>query len=623
MMSKHWHYRFSIKTKIIAMVFSVSFLSIVLMGVISSYYYTESAKKDFYMIAQDSAARINHQLDRYFDQLAQSTYTSIAGPLPSNPLLGNNPESGMIQKWLTAGQHFNREQEALVEDILTRYIAMNDSNILGVVLRSSDQRLLYSKDSSLRHPVLSTLPWIDQPISETQQVIPSYFNRGKVVGYPFITIVIPVHSPETMQLIGNLNIALSITDIQNILGQVQLGRTGYFFIVDGAGEIVYHPDVQFVGRPLEQTALDGIQLTKPNRTIRLDGEKILLTYNRSPETGWNIVAYVPMNEMASGLDVARKTILSITLCLILVSLLSIPRMFHWIIRPIFQLRHLMKRVENGDLSVSAEVIPGKDEVQQLNRSFNQMTRRLDELVHTVHELELKEMQLQLGQKDALIQVLQNQINPHLLYNTLEIIKSIAFIEKVPAIEKMTTNLASVYRYTSKMPGTMVPLREELRNLEHYLDIVHIRFGSKFTSEISVDPTYLDCLIIKLSLQPIVENCVKYAIEPKIGNASITVRAYEESGDLFIDIADDGRGFPTTVLESLHDNMRWIEDSAEPFAGKESIGILNVHARMRLTYGSPYGVCIRSETGKGSVVTLRFPKKDKSKSEILDKLIVES
>ncbi|WP_309119744.1 histidine kinase [Paenibacillus sp.] len=622
-MRKHWHYRFSVKTKILAMVFSVSFLSIVLMGAISSYYYTESAKKDFYLIAQDSTARINHQLDRYFNQLAQSTYSSIAGPLPSNPLLGNNPESGMIQKWLAAGQHFNREQEALVEDILTRYIAMNDSDILGVVLRSSDQRLLYSKDSSLRRSAYSSVPWIHSPFSETQRVIPSYFHKGKVAAYPFITIVVPIHSPETMQLIGNLNIALSITEIQNILGQVQLGKTGYFFIVDAAGEIVYHPDVQYVGRPLEDTALDGIQLTVSDRTIKLDGEKILLTYNRSWQTGWNIVAYVPMNEMASGLDVAKKSVLYITLCLILISLLSIPRMFHWIVHPIFQLRHLMKRVENGDLSVSAEVIPGKDEVQQLNRSFNQMTRRLNELVHTVHELEMKEMHLQLRQRDALIQALQNQINPHLLYNTLEIIKSIAFIEKVPAIEKMATNLAGVYRYTTKMAGSTVPLREELRNLERYLDIVHIRFGAKFTSEISVDPKFMDCLIIKLSLQPIVENCVKYAIEPKIGNASVRVRAYEENGDLLIDIADNGSGFPTDVLESLYEKMRSIEDRPEPSTREESIGILNVHARMRLTYGSPYGVGIRSGEGKGSIVTLRFPKKDKGNSEILDKMSVES
>ncbi len=149
MKGKHWHYRFSVKTKIFATVFFVSFLSIVLMGMISSYYYTESAKNDFYLIAQDSTARINHQLDRYFDQLSRSTYSSIAGPLPANPILGSNPESGMIQQWLTAGQHFDREQEALVEGILTRYIALNDSNILGVVLRSSDQRLIYSKDIAL------------------------------------------------------------------------------------------------------------------------------------------------------------------------------------------------------------------------------------------------------------------------------------------------------------------------------------------------------------------------------------------------------------------------------------------------------------------------------------------
>jgi two-component system sensor histidine kinase YesM len=161
-----------------------------------------------------------------------------------------------------------------------------------------------------------------------------------------------------------------------------------------------------------------------------------------------------------------------------------------------------------------------------------------------------------------------------------------------------------------MPGSEVPLRDELQNLQHYLEIVHIRFAPKFQSQISVEEAYMDCRIGKLSIQPIVENSVKYAVEPRGGNAIIAIRAFEERGDLVIEVADNGNGFSADVLQRLSDSFQAVEEQTGRAAMEESVGIINVHARMVLNYGSPYGVTIRSVQGEGSVVALRFPKKDK-------------
>ncbi|MBO7743038.1 histidine kinase [Paenibacillus sp. MWE-103] len=609
----NWHYRFSIKTKILAAALTISFLSIVIMAAFTSYSYTSSAKKDFYWIAQDSTARINHQLDRYFTQIAQSTYASISGPLPTNPQLGDNPESGLLQKWLKSGGQLNRGQVALVEGILTRYIAINDSNILGIVLRSADGRYAYSQDGNL--PRSDTAPWIAEPLSPQLRVMPFYFSRGSMTAttYPFITLIIPVFDPDTVKLIGNLDIALSISEVAAILGQARLGETGYFLIVDADGRIIYHPDLRMAGQYLADTSLRGISLTKENDSVKLGGKTILVSGNHSAFSGWNIVAYVPMGEMASGLDVARNSTLIMMAGLIVVSFLFIPQLVGWHVRPILRLRSLMERVEQGDMTVSAKAIPGNDEIQQLNGSFNRMTARLNELIHTVHDLEMKEMVLQLRQKEALIQALQNQINPHLLYNTLEIIKSIAFIEKVPTIEKMAASLASVYRYTSKIPGAEVPLRDELRNLQHYLEIVRIRFAPKFQSRIEADDGLMDHSIIKMSLQPIVENSVKYAVEPKNGKVLIRIVAFEEEGDLILEVADNGNGFAEEALDRINERLRIMDGQDGRTDEEESVGILNVHARIALNYGTPYGVTIRSVPGQGSVVSLRFPKKTRGGS----------
>ncbi|WP_168121779.1 sensor histidine kinase [Paenibacillus sp. HB172176] len=612
-----WHFRYSIQTKILAFALSLSFISIILMAAFTSYYYTKSAKHDFYTIAQDSTERMNHQLDRYFNQLAQSTYASVAGPLPTNPLLGDNPESGLIQAWLKAGGAFSREQEALVESILTRYIAINYSNILGIVLQSLDHRLVYSQYNALNVRTYLDPPWTKQEISHQLSIVPTFVNteKMKVAGYPFITLIVPIYDPNTVKLLGNLNIALSVTEIQSILGQSRLGKTGYFFIADEAGNIIYHPNVELVGKSLRDTELSGLDLTKSNDTLEQKGKPMLVSSNRSEIMGWHTVAIVPMEEMASGLTVARNSILLIMSGIILISVLFIPRLVRRLTRPIVQLKNSMSRVERGDLSVRLNVIQGNDEIQQLNGSFNRMTAQLDELIHTVHDLQIKEMQLQLRQKEAQIQALQNQINPHLLYNTLEIIKSIAFIQKVPIIEKMATNLASVYRYTTKIPGSEVELRDELITLKSYLEIIHIRFGKHFQSRIVVDDKYLDCRIIKLSLQPIVENSVKYAVEPKNGKASIIVNAFEEDNDLKIEIADNGNGFPEDVLQHIQEKLRFVEDQPDLFASEESVGIINVHARLMLNYGSSYGLSVVSFPGRGSVVTIKVPKRINESSEI--------
>ena len=125
----------------------------------------------------------------------------------------------------------------------------------------------------------------------------------------------------------------------------------------------------------------------------------------------------------------------------------------------------MQKVSRGNLSVRAEIVSGHDDFQQLNRSFNQMVEQLDDLIRTVSELRLQEAHIRLRQKDAVIEALQNQINPHMLYNSLEIIKSMAYLENTDAIIRMSTNLGDVYRYTAKITEKEVPLKEELDHVQ--------------------------------------------------------------------------------------------------------------------------------------------------------------
>jgi two-component system sensor histidine kinase YesM len=293
--------------------------------------------------------------------------------------------------------------------------------------------------------------------------------------------------------------------------------------------------------------------------------------------------------------------------LILLIMISVPFAANRITRPMIELKRAMEKLQTGDLTVRAPVTPGSDEIQLLSLSFNRMAGRLSELVNTVYKMELKEVQTQLLQKETTIQALQNQINPHLLYNTLDIIKSIAYLEGVPKIEKMAENLASLYRFTAKLDQSEISLAEELDQLKRYLEIIHVRFARHFQSNVYVDDKYKHARIIKLSIQPIVENAVKYAVEPRNGKAAVMVSAYPEGNDLIIEIADNGSGIDSMILQNLKERLMMI--TKQPNHGvkaSESLGLTNVHSRLVLYYGQNYGVDIHSFPNQGTVISVRIP-----------------
>jgi two-component system sensor histidine kinase YesM len=165
----------------------------------------------------------------------------------------------------------------------------------------------------------------------------------------------------------------------------------------------------------------------------------------------------------------------------------------------------------------------------------------------------------------------------------------------------------LYRFTAKLDQMEISLAEELEHLKKYLEIIHIRYTRHFESKVYVDDKYLNASIIKLSLQPIVENAVKYAVEPRNGKSAVIVSAYPEGNDLIIEIGDNGMGFKTDTLQNLKEQLANI--THQPNHGMkayDSLGLINVHNRLVLFYGKSYGLDIHSFPEKGAVVSIRIP-----------------
>jgi two-component system sensor histidine kinase YesM len=604
MMMKHLIYRLSLRQRITISFITIAMIAVLSLNYLSHHYYSRAIEQDFYNIAETTTVSLNHQLEIYFGQIAKSTYAMNAGVLTYSSLILKQEDGSLIQDWLRDDSVMSPEQEFMIKEMLKKYIAFNHSEIENIYLMSKDRRTL-AANTTATEAELEMFPWYRLPLSTELQVYPAFQEYN--MRSPLIAMAIPIYDVKDTTMSGQLVLHMRLTEIKNMFGNMRIGDTGYIFMVSSDGSIVFHPEAELIASPIQESELSWLALSEPNSLQTWNGEQYLVSYNKSEFTGWLTVALVPLREMASGLHTARFSAIIVMSVLILLIIIVMPIAASRITQPMIQLKQAMEKLQTGDLSVRAPLTPWRDEIQMLSLSFNRMAERLNQLVDTVYHMELKEVQMQLLQKEATIQALQNQINPHLLYNTLDIIKSIAYLEGVPKIEKMAENLASLYRFTANLEQSEIYLYEELENLKKYLEIIHIRYNKHFESKVYVDEKYVHARIIKLTLQPIVENAVKYAVEPRNGKAAVIVSAYPQDDDLIIEIADNGYGIDADTLRGLKQRMKFItEQPSQAMKTSESLGLTNVHNRLVLFYGRGYGIDIHSFSDKGTVVSVKIP-----------------
>lgn len=257
-------------------------------------------------------------------------------------------------------------------------------------------------------------------------------------------------------------------------------------------------------------------------------------------------------------------------------------------KPVHELDTAMREVEKGNYQVQLET-NSTDEFGRLASSFNRMTREyLLNLENSVQrQKELNETQ---------IRMMQAQLNPHFLYNTLDSMKWLGVTHGVPKVATLATNLATILR-ASISEGEFVTLQQELELIERYIDIQSIRFEDRFTCEIDIDDKFQSCLVPKLVLQPLVENSIIHGLEGR-DDGYIKVSAEEQDSVLVLTVSDNGRGIPEEILEKINSS-----DELKPGG---HLGLYNVDRIIRLHYGDQYGISAENVPGEGSRVQLRLP-----------------
>lgn len=264
--------------------------------------------------------------------------------------------------------------------------------------------------------------------------------------------------------------------------------------------------------------------------------------------------------------------------------------------PVEQLRERLRQIALGDFSAAPDL--------EWDNEFGDIGRGINQLSHSVADLMHRRVADEKKRKDLEYQMLQSQVNPHFLYNTLNLIKWMATIQGVSGIAEMTTSLARLLKNISKNVQKVLPLSQELSLLDDYFVIQKYRYGGAITLTKEIEPGVEDCAILRFTLQPLLENAIFHGIEPKGGAGSITLKARRlQSGEVEVSMTDDGVGMSQKTID------RVLSGSGPAADGMfRKLGLHNVQQRLQYDFGEPYGLTIASEEGVYTTMTILLPGK---------------
>jgi two-component system sensor histidine kinase YesM len=416
---------------------------------------------------------------------------------------------------------------------------------------------------------------------------------------PVITIARRIYSPYTLEPIGMLLIDVNFRRIQDLADKVNSVGKSSFYILDAEGHYVYHPDSSKLGQRSELLNLESILSLQDNSFLSEEDQVVIL--NHSSSLSWRFVTAIPRAELFRGTAHIGSTIFWTVVTTLLIAYLLGVSFASTIIRPIRRLQRFMRNVQVGDFSRRLPV-ESSDEIGQLTNGFNQMVEKLSELMEEVYFSKLRETEMSLGQKEMELKVLQSQINPHFLCNSLETIRGMALEQNMGDIAAMAASLGTLLRYNLTTVSSTVTLREEINFCTVYLKIQQYRFEKNVKYCFEIPHWAMNAMIVKFSLQPLVENCFVHSVGAGPEPTRIIISAYQQDNNLMIRVADTGVGMAESVLDKIkHDLI-----NKDITSGGTNIGIVNVHRRIVNLFGLDYGVTIESIPGQGTTVLVKLP-----------------
>jgi two-component system, sensor histidine kinase YesM len=387
---------------------------------------------------------------------------------------------------------------------------------------------------------------------------------------------------------GILTIDIAETNIYTLMEKENKDKTT--FISDQDGTILSSKNKNLLNRNLNDLLHHQIGSNRDGSFNATYADEPVLVVYSTLTNGWKTVSLLPFHNILKNVQLATLRIIYFALISTFFAAILIYLTARLLTKRIEHLLQLIRRVEREDFSTPFRNM-GHDEIGQLAFAFDKMSNRLKVMINEVYKKELLK-------KDAELQLLQSQINPHFLYNTLASISALSLKQEDTATHNMVAHLAKFYRISLNKGKSIITLNEEIKLTENYIAIQQIRFHELIHLHYQIEDSVRVHSTVKLTLQPFVENCINHALCDDELGINIVIKAFKLDSDIILEVIDDGMGMLPEVVEQLGQDSNEIK----------SYGISNVDKRIKLAFGEEYGVSIYSKLGIGTKVSIRIPQK---------------
>ena len=397
-------------------------------------------------------------------------------------------------------------------------------------------------------------------------------------------------------ILGIMSIDVEMGLLDRICNDIRLGKTGYVMLVDGNGRIIYHPKAELIGKPV--SFLLGKPLSNEWETSPLASQighgNQAVTKNFAM-ANWKIIGVSNQAELAREMQKATGLTLALIICSIFVVIVVALFLANLLTRPIKELQ-LSMRLASEDLNTNV-VVRTNDEIGQLGEAFNQMLARIRQLME-------QGVQEQKKLRRTEMIALQEQIKPHFIYNTLDLIIGLLETNKNEDVIKMVEALGAFFRISLSHGQEFITIRDEVEHIRNYLYLQRFRHGEKYDYRLEVDAWLLERKTIKLILQPLVENAIYHGVrELERQDGLISVKGYHSEGQAYFEVIDNGLGMSPEKVEEINNLLH----GNGVYAGEQRyFGLRNVNERIVLTFGKEYGLSITSTLGRGTRVVVHLP-----------------
>ena len=529
--------------------------------------------------------QVNYDIDTYIEYM-ENISSVIA-------------KSSDVPRYLFDQNQTEAEREAEKERILTQFQTIMESrdDIYNVAAVAKNGRYIINQgdDELTGYVDIESLDWYQAAMESKSGIAVSSSHVQNAIQSSYkwvITLSRALVNNQTGEREGLFFVDLNYSAISDLCNNNSIEEKGYIFVLDAEGNIVYHPKQQLMYGGLKTENIDAImECREDSLIIDEGGDSKLYTMSKSKRTGWTVVGAVYTSELLKNNEQAQMWYLLVASILLLAVIGISGIISREITKPIRSLRDSMRKVQNGQFDTHVEVIT-ENEIGSLGRSFNLMTSEIRALMEqNVYEQKQK--------RKSELKALQAQINPHFLYNTLDSIIWMSEAGENDEVVEMTSALARLLRQSISNDKEEVELEKEIEYVKNYLTIQKMRYKDKLEFFIYVDPRVAHVPIIKLVLQPLVENAIYHGIKYKETKGNLKIYAKPVDGRVEIVVADDGIGMDEDVMEHIFDEHRKEQK-------RNGVGVPNVQKRLQLQYGSEYGIRYESVKGAGTKAVITIP-----------------